>query len=230
MPPLQAWLGRFGTALLASVLVGILVRRKLGLWYSFGAYVAILVVSSVLIAVWPDQFYSQEFWRPKETILNLIRFVMALELADRTFRAFPGALSTLRWVVLFVLSATLVAVLAVGGSTDDRTFLGEMQPRVVNGSIWLFTAIASLILWYRLPINAFHKAILLSYVPYLLIFTVVMNALSGLGWEHSRPVRYANQIAYAIMLGCWSYAAWRSVEAPARPPRIATPLRQPLSA
>src|SRR5262249_49846532 len=145
-----------------------------------------------LIALWPTEFYNQEFWRPKETGLNFLRFVMALELAYRTFRSFPGALSTLRWVVLLVLGATFVAVLTVGGSPDDRTFLGEMQPRVVNGSIWLFTAIAALILWYRLPIQSFRKEILLSYVPYLLVFTVAMNALVALGWERGGPVRYAN--------------------------------------
>jgi len=226
----QTWLGRFGTLLLVSVLVGIVVRRKLRLWYSFGAFVFVLVVTSVLIALWPADFYTQDFWRPKETALNLLRFVMALELAYRTFRSFPGALSTLRWVVLLVLAATLMTVLAVGGSVDDRTFLGDLQPRVVNGSIWLFTAIAGLILWYRLPIHPFHKSILLSYVPYLLVFTVAMNALAGFGWERGGAVRYANQVAYVIMLAYWSYASWRRVEAPVRPSGIAPPLQQPLSA
>jgi hypothetical protein len=226
MTLLQVWLGRLGTVLLATVLLGVLVRRKLGLWYSFGAFVFVLVVTSVLIAVWPTEFYNQDFWRPKETGLNLMRFVMALELAYRTFRSFPGALSTLRWVVLLVLGATFVAVLAVGGSVDDRAFLGEMQPRVVNGAIWLFSAIAALILWYRLPIHPFYKEILLSYVPYLLVFTVAMNALAARGGEQGLWVRYANQIAYVIMLAFWSYASWKRAEAPVRP----TPLSEPISA
>ena len=35
--------------------------------------------------------------------------------------------------------------------------MADLQPRVLNGSIWLFTAIAALILWYRLPVDPFHK-------------------------------------------------------------------------
>ena len=209
--------------MLGVTLVGVFARRRWASWYTFGAFVIVVFVTTLMIAIWPDRFYTQAFWRPKETALNLLRFAMALELALRTFRAFPGALSTLRWVVLFVLGTTFATVIAVGSAVDDRTFVGELQPRVVNGSIWLFTAIAALILWYRLPVQPFRKAILLSYVPYLLIFTVAMNALVALGWERAWPLRYANQLAYLTLVSYWSYAAWRRVEAP-------TPMGPALSA
>ena len=46
------------------------------------------------------------------------------------------------------------------------------MPRLLNGTMWLFASLAILILWYRLPVHWFPKTILLSYVPYLLVFTV----------------------------------------------------------
>jgi hypothetical protein len=164
----------------------------------------------------------------------LIRFAMALELAYRTFRAFPGALATLRWALLFVLVVTFVAVVTVSGPrTDYQSFLGELHPRVLNGSIWLFTAIAALILWYRLPVNPFHKAVLLSYVPYLLVFTVTMNVLGSLGragWERGTPARYLNQIAYLALMVHWTWAAWRRAQAPARSQHTGANLSERVSA
>lgn len=231
MPTAWAFLAYTGTALLAVVLVGTLGRGHYRTWYSFTCFVLAVLVTSVLMLFWPARFYEQDFWRAKETLHDFLRFAMALELAIRTFRSFPAALSTLRWVTLMVLAATLVAVVSVAGTAvDDTAFLTQLRPRVMNGSIWLFTAIAALILWYRLPIRPFHKAILLSYVPYLLVFTVAMNALGAVGWERGWPVRYANQVAYAVMLVYWSYAAWMVAEAPARSPRLPAPIQEPVSA
>jgi hypothetical protein len=156
---------------------------------------------------------------------------MAIELAYRTFRAFPGAHATVRWALLLVLVTTLVAVVAIsGGGSDFRSFVADLQPRVLNGSIWLFTAIAALILWYRLPVDPFHKVVLLSYVPFLLVFTVTLNALGSLGWERGWSVTYLYQLSYLALMVHWARAAWRRVEEPARPPALRTGVREAASA
>jgi hypothetical protein len=226
----QAWIGHVGTAVLAAVLAGVLLRGRYRVWWFFALFLAVTLASTLMMAAWPARFYTTGFWQAKETALNLIRFAMALELAYRTFRAFPGALATLRWALLFVLVVTFVAVVAVTAPDSNYTsFLAELHPRVLNGSIWLFTAIAGLILWYRLPVNAFHKAVLLSYVPYLLVFTVTMNVLGTLGgehWERGRAVRYLNQLAYLALMVYWARAAWRTAEVPARPPELRNPAPQ----
>jgi hypothetical protein len=132
---------------------------------------------------------------------------------------------------LFVLAATFVAVFAVsGGGTDFRSFMAELHPRVLNGSIWLFTAIAALILWYRLPVNAFHKAVLLSYVPFLLVFTVTMNALGSATRDRLGWLSYLYQLAYLALMVYWARAAWRRVEVPTRPPGLQRSVREPVSA
>src|SRR5713226_7233111 len=172
MTTVQAWIAYAGILGLAIVLAGVVVRGRYRTWCFLALFLAATLVSSVTMMAWPGRFYTKGFWQGKETALNFIRFAMALELAYRTFRAFPGALATARWTLLFVLAVTFTVVVAWGGGADYRSFLGDVQPRVLNGSIWLFTAIAAIILWYRIPVDHFHKSVLLSYVPFLLIFTV----------------------------------------------------------
>lgn len=220
----QAWIGHAGTVALAVALAGIMARGRYRAWVFLTLFLATTFVSTLMMVAWPAYFYTTGFWQAKETALNLLRFAMALELAYRTFRAFPGALATLRWALLVVLAVTFFAVVAVSGTSGDfRSFVAELHPRVLNGSIWIFTAIAGLILWYRLPVDAFRKAVLLSYVPFLLVFTIMLNALGSVGWERGWYVTYLYQLAYLALMVHWGRAAWRREEAPTRPPGLPDP-------
>jgi hypothetical protein len=69
--------------------------------------------------------------------------------------------------------------------------------------------VAAVILWYRLPVDPLHKAILIGFVPYLLVFTVAMNALSAYGWDLREYAGYAQTIAYVVLVAYWARAAWR---------------------
>ena len=232
MTPVQTWIAWGGILVLAIVVAGMIVRGRYRFWWFFFLFLAVTLVSSLVIMAWPSRFYTSAFWEGKETVSNFIRFAMALELAYRTFRAFPGALATARWSLLFVLLVTLAGVLFSGGGHDYQSFLSDVHPRVLNGSIWLFTAIATIVLWYRLPVHPFHKAVLLSYVPYLLVFSVCMNLLGSAGaagWERLWAVRYLNQISYVLLTIYWARAAWRRVEQPTRSPGVSASLHQPVS-
>jgi hypothetical protein len=162
------------------------------------------------VALWPAQFYRNVVWRAKEMTLIVVRLAMVVELTVRVFRGFPGALATARRLLVVIFVSTFLAVLALpvrqGG---HEGFVGEVMPRVLNGTIWLFSALAILILWYRLPVHWFQKAILLSYVPYLLVFTVAMNALGDLGWHRAGWADMLSVVAYLMLLVYWTYQAWR---------------------
>jgi len=237
MLSLWSLLAYAGTVAMAVALAGVFARRRYRVWFFFPLFLAVSLLCTVMMLSWPRVFYTGDFWQGKENALNLLRFAMALEMAYRTFRAFPGALATLRWVLLLVLVTTLFAVIAVSGvASDFQSFMADLQPRVLNGSIWLFTAIAALILWYRLPVDPFDKAILLSYVPFLLVFTVSMRAWaefsagSAAGGQRPWFVTYAYQLAYLALMVHWARAAWRRVEEPARPPALRRGVREAASA
>jgi hypothetical protein len=205
-------------ALLAITLAGLVVRGTWRTWYTFTAYVAIMAAFATGVRLWPHVYYVPEAWVVQQNVVNALRFAMALELALRTFSPFPGARSSLRLVLLAVLTATFAMVmLAAGGGGDYRRFLQELQPRLLNGSVLVFTAIAGLILWYRLPVAALHKSILLAYVPYLLFQLVYLHVLVALGWER-KWLGYVYQVAYVVLVALWAWSAWRSGRPPDRAP------------
>lgn len=210
MSPLAKVIGIVATIMLLVTLLGLLVRGHWRAWYSFTLYASILSVFSSLYFISYDHFYSQSAWVLQENLVNVARFGMALELAARTFRGFPGARSTLNFVVTLVLGATFALVLpGSSAEVDYALFVGVLQPRLLSGSIWLFTAIAALILWYRLPVLPFRKSILLSYLPYLIVWTALLGLLKEYGWDRLAALQYLNQIAYLMLVSFWARVAWK---------------------
>jgi hypothetical protein len=212
--------------LIACALIGLTVRRRVGVCWSFPAYLSVIALSDLLMLLWPEPFWRLWFFTGKEFVITVLRFAMALELTYRTFRAFPSARATARGVLLLVLLATLVIVFFGTGNLEPPEgapalgpLMTRVQPRVLSGSIWLLTAVAGLILWYRLPVHPLHKAILVGLVPYLLIFSVSLNLIESQGWETAASASYLNTLAFLLVLLYWTYAAWRPDEVPvqARP-------------
>ena len=221
-----------GELLLAVILVGLLVRRRAGRCYSFTVYVTAVLACEVLITTWPAVFHIWKFWVFKEILFIVLKFAIALELAARTFRAFPGARSTARGVTLLVVLISLAAVLSLPPATnpDFPELARQVVPRILNGTIWLFTALAAVILWYRLPVDLFHKAILVGFVPYLLVFTVALNLLVVFEGRERWPemASYLQSVAYVLLLGYWGHAAWRPLEGRVRAPEAPREAAQPM--
>jgi hypothetical protein len=224
----QRIIGFVGSLLVVALLVGLTVRRRHQQCYAFSAYLITILVADLLTILWPERFYRIDFWLAKESLQGLAKFAVAVELAVRTFRAFPGARATARRVIFVVLVMGLIAVLSMpGGALKEMSTVADtLLPRVLNGTIWVFAAIAALILWYRLPVDAWHKAILVGFVPFLLVFALAQNSLKTLGWDWREYTNYASTLAYVTLLSYWTYAAWRSEE-PSRPLPRPLPARLP---
>lgn len=212
-------------SLAAVALAGVIVRRRMRVCWTFVLYLGFVTLADLLMLLWPDRFWQLWFYFGKELVVDILRFAVALELTFRTFRAFPSARATARGALLLILMVTLVIVVASTGDLappDGAPALGALisrvQPRVLNGAIWLITAIAGLILWYRLPVHPLHKAILIGYVPYLLVFTVSLNIIESQGWAVRDLVNPVHTLAFLLLLGYWAVAAWRPGEATARAP------------
>jgi hypothetical protein len=197
----------------------------------FVAYLFTLAVTDLMMLVWPDTFHQQWFWFGRELVVNVLRFAFALELTWWTFRAFPSARSSARGVLLAVLLLTLGIVWwgtanlePSAGAPVLGPLISRVQAMVVNGAIWLLTGIAGLILWYRLPVRPFHKAILVAMVPYLFVYSVVLNLLESQGWALRESLNFPLTGAYLLVIGYWAWAAWRPSEAPVQvPPLVPDP-------
>jgi hypothetical protein len=226
-----------GDLLILAAVVGILFRRRYQICQTFVLYLGAVLVCDLLPIFWPERFYFKLFWLMKEVLINALRFGVALELSFRTFRAFPGARSTARGVVLLLLAVTFVTVVAVSGDSNHSAasppptvelIAGRIEPRLLNGTIWLFAAIAATILWYRLPVDHFHKAILIGFVPYLLVFTTGLNILDSYGWDLRSSVNVVQVGAYIALMAYWAHAAWLPIADPVQAPERTRALqRQP---
>lgn len=202
-------IGLAGVALLLLTLAGLVVRGRWRQWYAFALYLPVIAAFSAAFVFLPD-LWTPEVWYVQANVLNALRFAVALELAARTFRAFPGARSTLRPVMLLVLIVTFAMLVAFPWSAVEyQSFLEELQPRLLNGTVWLFTAIAALILWYRLPVAPLHKSVLLAYVPYLLFELLFLRVLVARSWQVP-ALGYLNQAAYLLLVAFWARVAWRA--------------------
>jgi hypothetical protein len=218
-------IGYFGTGLLGAVLLGLIVRRHYRRALFFTLYVVAVLVPAVLVNLWRERFFTPEFWQAKEIVIDVMRFGFALELALRTFRSFPAALRTLRVALLFVLIVILGIVVNVTPvHLDYVSFVGQIHPRILSGSIWLFTAIAVLILWYRVPVHPLYKRVILSYVPFLLFSSVANHLLGSLGFERGWVMNIADQLAYVLLLVYWTFVAWSRAIVPVTPAPVGSAL------
>jgi hypothetical protein len=206
--------------LIGVIIVGILVQRRQRLCWPFLFYLVAILIGNTLVTFWPDRFFNDTFWMFKQAVYDIAKLAVALDLADHAFRAFPGARATARFVLLCILVVTGAAIVGVSVSAPPSVVAVEWHPRILSGTIWLMTATAVLVVWYRLPVHAFQRAILLGFTSYLLVFTTVLNILRAHGWDLVRQLSLVDTFAYAGVLGWWAYSTWRADEKLAVAPQV----------
>jgi len=193
----------------------------------FALYIAGVVVTNGALGLW----YRWDVWLIHQAVTAALRFGVALGLGVAVFRHFPAAGLAARRVALFVLFVTLAGLFASRPEVSYTHIVSVVVPRIANGAVWLFTGLAALVLWYRLPLTELQKAILLGFAPYLLVFTVAMNALGSVGWQLRNVVGYVDNLSYLALMGYWCRVAWRAnalepAVAPAGPRPAALPVER----
>jgi hypothetical protein len=220
----QRLIGYLGALQLIILFAGLIARRHYRVAPIFTFYVGGVSLTSALLGV----AYTWETWMIHQVSVAALRFGVALELTQGIFGGFPAAALTAKRVMLALLLLTAVTAMSVGAG-DYTHFNTIMVPRLATGTVWILTALAALVLWYRLPLSTLQKAILIGLAPYLLVFTVMMNAMASLGWQHRGWVGYVDTLSYLSLLAYWCWVAWRTVpEAAASYARapVASPHRQ----
>jgi hypothetical protein len=201
---------------LALVLAGLLWRRRAGLCGTFALYVTTVLGCNLLITTWPSRFYTAAFYTWKEATYNVLILATAAELAWRAFRVFPQARRRAQFVLGAVLAASFLALTSLPWGLTYAELILEYNPRLQAGAMWLFTATAVLVAWYRLPVHHLQRAIALGFGLYLFVFTSSWNAVRDFGladinlWR--RFVDVAAGLVFALVATWWGYAAWRPHE------------------
>ena len=197
-----------GVGLLA-VLVALLLRRaKAKQCFLFSAYVSAATVFTAFFVLFPD-YYSPDAFMVKQGIYDCLLFGMSLELAIRTFAAFNGIAAFVRLLLgAAVALSTSLILLATPANPDYSSFI-RFEPGITAAGIWCLAFVGLLIVWYQIPVPAFTRAIILGYVPYLMVFTVYVDLITRLGWGAIQNLNLVNAVAYDAVAGYWVYAAWR---------------------
>jgi len=201
-------------ALLAVVLTGLVMRGRVLRSKLFPPYLVSVLAPSLLVGLAPDRFHVWSFWLVKETVQSVLKVGLALEIAYRLFQRLPAAHSVARTGAAVGLLLTCgAAALAPIQAHDVRGVALAVLPRILYGTALLFAALLCVVAWYRIPLDPLHKAILVGFVPYLLVSTLTLNLLTHLGLASREAAGYLVSAAYNLLLCYWTRAAWAPEEA-----------------
>jgi hypothetical protein len=193
---------------LVAALAGVVVRGRAPLCWSFGAYVLAILAGNSLVSLWPERFYNPAFWVLKQGVYDALKLLVALELAWRAFSAFPGALWTVRLVLVPLVAASTLGVALLTPLSSYRQ-VWEWQPAVSTATLWALTLSALVVVWYQVPVDAWQKAIMMGLATYLLVFVALVDLLGRHGWLHRGLIAGVDTVAYLALVCFWAWASWR---------------------
>ena len=203
--------------LCVAIIAGLIVRRRWRLCLFLDLYVAVVLVVVPLIVGWPYQFNRQWFYLLFNTVANVFKFGIALEVGWKTFQPFARARSMMLLAALGILIVTAVAANAAPMDSDLWVWedvAGKLWPRVKTGTLWLMAAMLMLARWYHVPVHPFHSAVLTSWVAYLGFTSAYLwMQAQGIGeatFGTNRGLIDDFPVVPEILLPAyWTYMAWR---------------------
>jgi hypothetical protein len=216
MPPVTPATIAMYVALIAAI-VGLVVRDRWRLSVFFSAYTVALLITA-LEYVWPQQFCTQAFWILTQALQDILKIGIVLEIAWKTFRAFPGTASAIRHAVLTLLLATIVAAittpLANAPTSSYTTALVDFHPRVMDGTIWMIAVALGVAWFYRVPMHPFHRAVLTTVAIYTACFSTLLRLLGRYDLNVYLPYVHAvNSVVALVVCARWLYVIWTPVNA-----------------
>lgn len=210
----QLLVSHLAATLLLVTIVGVLVRGRGRLCWTFLVYLVAVFLGNRLTTWWPEQFYTRGFWTFKSVVYTALDWAIALEVGLLTFAVAPRArrraLALMGVVALAGLAAALLLPATTGGYLH---VLGVLAPTVETGALWLLLAVIGVASWHSLPLHPYHRAIVFGRALYLTFDVVILALLGGAGSARTHDYLAAlDPLAFAASVGLWAWAAWRPLE------------------
>ena len=197
-----------GLGLMALVVIALFQRGRARQCFAFSAYMVVATSFGVLILGFPSRYTPQVFL-VKQGIYDTLLLCMAIELSIKVFAAFRGVAQRVRALLAMAVIGSTAAIFLLTPSNAPYSELARYQPGITTGGIWCLAFVALLIVWYQIPVPTFTRAIILGYVPYLVVFVICVDMIGRLGWGAIQGINLANAVAYDSVAGYWAYNAWR---------------------
>jgi hypothetical protein len=215
--PLYLQLG--GLAAMAIAVAGVIARRRVAELWTLPVYLVIVIVCEGATLLWPERFFVWSAYVLRQWTYDVCHLAIALELARRAFKSFPGASATARAVFLAILTVTAISIFAATppGTRGDASFyltaLLTIEPRLLNATICLFVVTARLVLFFNIPVSDWHRAVSLGFAGYLFISVTGLNLMRSFGFDLRPYVNFFDGSAYVALCAWFATAAWQKVEA-----------------
>ncbi len=187
--------------------------------WSYVAYLIALTAWGGCLAAWPARFYRWDWWMAKQAVLEVLRVGVALELTFRAVRSFPGARARVQVAMLAVLVVS-AAIIASGPPHVPANYLWAWQPQIATAIIWLFGVTAFGVVFYRLPVSDWHRALVLVFTARLFLTTVLLNIVGHFGWSVRPSFNVIDGTVDVAVSWTLAWAAWRPVQADVFSPEL----------
>jgi hypothetical protein len=201
------WIAAITRLLLVALLAVVLYRRKHRYCYWFAAYVAAQASVSIVASLWPAIYGSWNDFADKETLYAALRILILAELAMLIFRTLPRARKRVHAVLLFTLLLLAVVLQRPYDTSSPSVFAREITSRFSYVTAWGLIGLLLLVVWYRLPLHPFHKAILHGMLWLLLIYFGAVYSARAIGAVTAGNIYNTAQM---VILALWICAAWAS--------------------
>jgi hypothetical protein len=195
-------------------LIGILVQGRARYCRCFAGYLAAVLTGDLLIMAWPEVFYTRKAWVVSQSIYSILKMGVAAELTATVFAAFPGAKARARRTLFLTLIVTASMMIGIPHALTFQAVVMEWMPRLLSGTIWLMTGIAILVVYYRIPLDPFHRMIVTGFVPYHVICVSLYDLIHRYGWSFLPYFNKIQPAAYLLLVAYWAKESWRREELP----------------
>jgi hypothetical protein len=204
-----AWVG------ILITILGLVVRRRLSLCWSFVVYLTACLVTNRLIAWWPATFWNVGFYATKEFGLILLKIAVSVELTLLLLVALRRARRTAVAVIAAIGLAGCLAPIALVGelATAHRAPLYVIVSAfgvLSVAALWAVVAFVVVAEWYHLPVHRWHRDIVIGFVLYGGVYSVLLGLAGGLGSKMYDVLVVVDPCAYAATVALWAVGAWRT--------------------
>ncbi len=214
-----AYLHLAGKLALLMAIAGIFARKRQSECWSLPVYLGTVLVFDTAVSLFPAQLFHWKVYVLQQWVYNLLTLAVALELARRAFKVFPGAAATARLVFLAILAVTALSIFAAtpSGAARGTSFsvvaVLTLQPRLINATIWLFVATSRLVMFFNIPVSDWHRSVSLGFSFYLVISVTLLNLLKAFGFDIRSFINFFDGSAYLALCSWFALRAWQADEA-----------------
>lgn len=174
--------------------------------WTWVGYSLLILCFGGLMTLWPAKFWTWEMYTASRNVYAVLKLLIGVEVAVHVFRAFPRAERVARVSAAILLSLTVPMIAGlpyvIGPIPFNPETYADWHLRLNTASVWLFALTALLVSFYHLPVEHWHRALLIGFTVHLVIFSLLLGSLKANSYWIADVLDRLKVFA-DLWLGCW---------------------------